>query len=263
MAAQTPTTMSRIGNNKSADHYPGGINDNSPALQRREKIGEEVSPEGTAERGRSNRELPPSLRDLCRLFRKPGVKTPDYSRRSLRDKATSAFTLIELIIVMALLLIVIGVAFPSLKNFFKGRTLDSEARRFLSLTRYGQSRAISEGVPMVLWIDVRERTYGLQAQAAYLPNDTKAIEYDLDEDLQIEVSTPPATALLIPRNGTAQAAGSLPAIRFTPDGFIGETSPETIQIREGQDRQNPAIWITQNATRLNYEIQSSQPDLRR
>src|SRR5262245_30883815 len=52
----------------------------------------------------------------------------------------SAFTLIELILVMAMLLIVLGVAFPSLKGFFQGRNIDSEARRFLSLTRYGQSR---------------------------------------------------------------------------------------------------------------------------
>jgi type IV fimbrial biogenesis protein FimT len=173
-------------------------------------------------------------------------------------KGSRAFTLIELLIVMALLLIVLGVTFPSLKNFFKGRTLDSEARRFLSLTRYGQSRAVSEGVPMVLWVDVRERTYGLQVQAGYLANDTKAIEYDLDDDLQIEVSTPPATAFPLPNNNTAQVAGNLPAIRFTPDGFIGETSPETIQIREGQDRENAAIWISQNANRLNYEIRASQ-----
>src|ERR1041385_1056727 len=102
-----------------------------------------------------------------------------------------AFTLIELMIVMALLLIVVSVAFPSLKNFFRGRNLDSEARRVLSLTRYAQSRAISEGVPMVLWIDARQRTYGLQAQTGYTVTDSKAIEYDLAEGLEIEVSAPP------------------------------------------------------------------------
>src|SRR5262249_55830850 len=162
-------------------------------------------------------------------------------------------------IVMAMLLIVVSVSFPSLKNFFHGRTLDSEARRFLSLTRYAQSRAVSEGVPMVLWIDARQRTYGLQAQSGYLPKDTKAIEYDLDEDLQIEASTPPASALLLLHSGSVQVAGNLPAIRFTPDGFIGETSPESVQIREAADRQSAAIWVTQNGNRLNYEIQSTQP----
>src|SRR6266581_7233742 len=118
------------------------------------------------------------------------LRTGNRRTRSNEPDRARAFTLIELILVMALLLIVIGVALPSLKRFFHGRNLDSEARRFLSLTRYGQSRAVSEGVPMVLWIDVRQRTYGLQAQSGYLPNDTKAIEYDLDKELRVEVQTP-------------------------------------------------------------------------
>jgi prepilin-type N-terminal cleavage/methylation domain-containing protein len=176
-----------------------------------------------------------------------------------------AFTLIELIIVMTLLLIVVGVGFPSLRNFFHGRTLDSEARRFLTLTRYAQSRAVSEGVPMVLWVDVRERTYGLQAQAGYLDTDGKAVEYELEEDLQMEVSTPlvrttTTTTMSNQRSSTTTATvGNLPAIRFTPDGFIGETSPETVQFREGADRDSSAIWITQAPNRLNYEISANPP----
>src|SRR6266699_3774640 len=110
------------------------------------------------------------------------------SRRNNRDatRRDSAFTLIELVLVMAMLMIVISVAFPSLKGFFRGRNLDSEARRFLSLTQYGQSRAVSEGVPMVLWIDARQKTYGLQAQTGYADNDTNAVQFTLDRDLQVE-----------------------------------------------------------------------------
>ncbi len=72
------------------------------------------------------------------------LQTGNRRTRSNEPDRARAFTLIELILVMALLLIVIGVALPSLKRFFHGRNLDSEARRFLSLTRYGQSRAVSE-----------------------------------------------------------------------------------------------------------------------
>jgi len=161
-------------------------------------------------------------------------------------------------IVMALLLIVIGISFPSLQHFFHGRNLDSEARRFLSLIRYGQSSAVSEGVPTVLWVDAKQRTYGLQAQSGYLPNDTKAIEYELEDDLQIEVSAPPITTVTPTRVLVGQTPGNLPAIRFTPDGFISETSPGKVEIREGLDRQASSIWITQNGNRLNYEIQTSQ-----
>jgi Tfp pilus assembly protein FimT len=165
--------------------------------------------------------------------------------------------LIELILVMALLLIVVGVSAPSLKGFFRGRTLDSEARRFLSLTRYAQSRAVSEGVPMTLWVDAKERTYGLQAQAGYLEDDQKAIEYDLDDGLDVEVSAPLATANLTAQKRTALLAGNLPAIRFSPDGFIDVTSPETVQFREGAQN---SVWITQSPNRVNYEITSNPPD---
>src|SRR5437016_14129570 len=76
----------------------------------------------------------------------------------------AAFTLIELILVMAMLLIVLAVAAPSLSKFFRGRTLDSEARRFVSLTRYGQSRAVSDGVPSGFWIDPNQGSHGLEQE---------------------------------------------------------------------------------------------------
>src|ERR1043166_3717524 len=63
----------------------------------------------------------------------------------LHHATQRAFTLIELIVVMTLLVAVISIALPSLGGFFRGRTLDSEARRMLALTRQGQSRAVAEG----------------------------------------------------------------------------------------------------------------------
>src|SRR5947207_1265489 len=73
-----------------------------------------------------------------------------------------AFTLIELIVVMTLLAFVIAIALPKLSSFFRGRALDSEARRLLSLCHQGQSRAAAEGVPVVLWVDTVNRKYGLE-----------------------------------------------------------------------------------------------------
>jgi len=168
-----------------------------------------------------------------------------------------AFTLIELIIVMALLAIVISVGMPSLKNFFHGRTLDSEARRLLTLTRHGQSRAVSEGIPMVLWVDAQEKSYGVQAQAGYLDEDKHSNQYDLGEGLEIEASAPPLTSVTstgTQANRAAQKAGELPMIRFTPDGFIADTSPEHIEIR---DSGGSALWIARSGNRLNYEIQTA------
>lgn len=183
---------------------------------------------------------------------------PGSSTRS-RVARLRAFTLIELIIVMALLLVVMGISFPSLKNFFKGRALDSEARRFLSLTRYAQSRAVAEGLPMTLWIDAQERTYGLQAQAGYVDLDRKAVEYDLDEDLTVEVSAPPAGNVLSQQKRTAIQNVNLPAIRINAEGYLEDTSPETIVFRQAAFGEEQALWIIQAGNRLNYEISDSPP----
>src|SRR5437899_9787950 len=88
-----------------------------------------------------------------------------------------AFTLIELILVMALLGIVLAVSAPALSNFFRGRTIESEARRFMALTHYAQSRAVSEGIPMSLCIDTRRGIYGLRQATGYTEVDNKAREF--------------------------------------------------------------------------------------
>ena len=167
---------------------------------------------------------------------------------------TRAFTLIELLLVMSVLLIVLAVSFPSLRGFFRGRNLDSEARRFLSLTRYAQNRAVSEGYPMVLWVDANRGTYGMQAQTGYLDEDDKSVEYKLDETLKFEITRPMlARTSATQRNGTAAVAGNLPAIRFTPDGFFTDSSPEQIVIR--QDDKDEVVFA-KSENRLSYEIQT-------
>jgi len=177
-----------------------------------------------------------------------------------------AFTLIELILVMALLSIVISLSAPSLARFFRGRGLDSEARRFLALTRYGQSRAASEGVPMRLWIDGAQRTYGLEAERSYIEEDSKAVGFELSSNLLVEVEQPVITLLSSQSRQArlaAQVTDTRPTIRFTPDGFISETSPERIVIRQVREGEEDAVLIGLSRTRLNYEIQTNQPPLLR
>ena len=189
------------------------------------------------------------------------LPTGNNRTRNSERRHAQAFTLIELTLVMALLLIVFGVALPSLKGFFRGRSLDSEARRFLSLTRYGQSRAVSEGVPMVLWIDTRRGAYGLQQQAGYTDGDSNAVAFALKEDLRIEVQMPAAAPAMGRLNQTVAGVGNVPMIRFTPDEFIGENSPARIGFRQGV---NDAVWVVENTNRLKYEMQANyRPNPRR
>ncbi len=94
--------------------------------------------------------------------------------------------MIELILVMALLAITASIVAPALGSFFRGRTLDSEARRLLALTRHGRERAISEGIPMLLWIDSQHWEYGLEAEPGFSDHDSKATALNFDGSLRIE-----------------------------------------------------------------------------
>jgi Tfp pilus assembly protein FimT len=169
---------------------------------------------------------------------------------------------------MAMLLIVLSLTAPSLSVFFRGRVLDSEARRFMTLTRYGQSRAVSEGVPMVLWINAQQKRYGLEAEFTSAAYDSKSVDYPMSEDLEIEVEAGQAqlqTQVQSPFEQTpAMAARNRSQIRFTPDGFISDSSPRSVRLRNAPRdgtiaAASDTLWISQTRNRLSYEVQSTQP----
>lgn len=168
------------------------------------------------------------------------------SRRKT-DRVKSAFTLIELILVMTILIVVVAMSGSSLTSFFKGRALDAEGQRFLALTRHAQDRAVSEGRPMSLWIDAKQRKYGLEIAPGFAELDAKADEFELGRDLKIEVRNSPLGA--IPQTGNEVT------LRFNPDGFLNEATPETIVIKE---KAGESVLIVPARNRLNYEITTNQ-----
>jgi type II secretion system protein H len=153
------------------------------------------------------------------------------------------FTLIELILVLALLVIITSLAVPSMARFIRGRALDSEARRLLSLMHAGQSRAVSEGAPMVLWVDEKGGAYGLEAETSGQNGDAKAEDLTVDSTLAISVQNLATGAQVTFKN--------LPAIKFLPDGLVDEDSPRTLQL---VDADGFARQLALNRMRSGYEI---------
>ena len=159
------------------------------------------------------------------------------------------FTLIELILVLALLVIITSLAAPAMSNFIRGRAMGSETRRMLALMHAGQDRAVSEGMPMVLWVDEKQGTYGLQQETTGSHGDPKAENLSLDSTLQIAVL----------KAGTTGASGAgtfnnLPAIRFMPDGTVDENSPGMLKIT---DSAGFSLWLVESANRTGYEIRDT------
>src|SRR5438445_12373203 len=124
----------------------------------------------------------PTQGSLALLRKADGGRATLGWRTQSRWDCKRAFTLMELILVMTVLAIAVSITAPALSSFFRGRTLDSEARRFLSLTRHGQSRAVAEGIPMELWVDAVHQTYGLEAEPTFEPSDSKAVNIQMDSD---------------------------------------------------------------------------------
>ena len=162
-----------------------------------------------------------------------------------RRRRISAFTLIELILVLALLVIITSIAVPAMAKFIRGRALDSEARRLMSLMHAAQSRAVSEGSPVMLWLDDKTGTYGMAAETSGQNGDAKAEELTVDSTLRL--------AVLNIGTGAQTTFNTLPAIKFLADGTIDETSPQTLQL---VDVDGFGRLFTENRTRTGYEVGS-------
>jgi len=203
-------------------------------------------------KGRHISQASPATDDASRF-------APHASRLTPHD---DAFTLIELILVMTILAIAVSFTAPALANFFRGRSLDYEARRLLALTRQGQTRAVSEGLPMELWFDTSKSTYGLEAEPSYEAVDSKAVDFAFDSQLQIEFSNQNTGAHFgslgmassaNSANSTASNHPNVPKIRFLPDGSIADGSPQSVHLT---GRDGASMWLMLSRNRLNYEIRT-------
>ncbi len=224
----------------------------------------------------------------------PAGSEPHPDRRQVFVAVRSAgFTLIELILVMAILAAVLAVSSPALGRFFRGRNLDSEAYRLLSLTRFAQERAVTEGIPMILWLDINARRYGLMADPTWslapsgsragtiatmavgnantsrsvLQDDARACEFGIAEDVEFEVQT----AINVRPQGTLDIRetpiATRPILRFQPDGFLPNSGPDWIEVRsrttDTSASDNFRLWIAPGVNRQAYEIWTNQPPIER
>ncbi len=161
-----------------------------------------------------------------------------------RQNHERGFTLIELVLVMALLVVAVSVTAPVLSRFFRGRTLDSEARRLLSLTRAGQSRAVSEGAPALLWIDSSQQAYGLELENASRAGDPRAEDFTVADGVQVDaVNAAPISV----------GGRKLPAVRFLPDGTIDDASPSTLRLAAAD---GTILWLVEETNHMTYAIQT-------
>ena len=167
-----------------------------------------------------------------------------------------------MVIVLTIMVIAVGIAAPSFSAFMYGHNVDNEAQRFLSLTRYGASRAITEGLPVDLGIIQKQGKYWLAAAGGYTETHTNLAGFNLDSSVQMGVipafSSVPTTISNVWTPSIILRGSGVPVIRFQPDGFISDTSPQTIKFRQptGNDVET---WVVETPDHRSYDLSPGHP----
>ena len=145
----------------------------------------------------------------------------------------------ELIIVMALLALITALAAPSLARSLRQRKVNEEATRFLALTEYARDEAVSQGVPMVVWVDPKGQSFGVETKAGFEGDESRNREFTLNPDVSFHIDK------------IALSGGVAHAVEFAPDGAPDVSSVESVEMT---DRFDSAVSIVRTNDRRSYEI---------
>ena len=156
-----------------------------------------------------------------------------------------AFTLVELILVMALLCVILGIAVPSLSRSMRQRNLIQEGTRLLGMTEYARDEAVSRGVPMAFWIDAGAGRFGVRAMPGYEDAGARSKEFALIDGVHFDAEKTPLAA-----------AGEADAAEFLPDGTLDPSSQTALRI---EDQSKSGVEIEQMKDGSGYEIVKDTP----
>ncbi len=173
--------------------------------------------------------------------------TSPTGRQRTGDGWQGAFTLLELITVLALLTVVFTVSAPSLGQFFKSRSLVEEARRMLALTEHVRREAISTGAPMQLLFDMNRGVLYVEREDGYQPGQlgNRTVQttrpYWINEKHEVIFET------------GEPIEQDLYAVTFLPDGSLLETSPTSWRLQNRENREE-FYRVAKLQGQLRYEL---------
>jgi prepilin-type N-terminal cleavage/methylation domain-containing protein len=180
------------------------------------------------------------------------------SRRPSHRRDYQAFTLIELIIVMVVLAVLLALVAPSLTSSFRGRNLEQAGAQVLAVTEYGRDEAISQGVPVDVWINPANGQFGIAVKAGFPGDPARLKHYALQPELRFDAAASPGGA------GTATASNGgiatppvatgqgVTVAEFQADGTLDSSSNPTIRILGNA---HSAVALTETSDGYGYELQ--------
>ena len=155
-----------------------------------------------------------------------------------------AFTLLELVLVLAILAIIAGLAAPSLRGFATGRKAVNTATQLVTLTHWAHSQAKADGITYLLNLNTTANTFWLTTQDAAVAANSQRIQSDMGQLFHL-----PEGVRLESDAATDPTANGVSIIHFFPNG---RTDPATICLRDASD----TIEITAPSATENFRISS-------
>ena len=159
-------------------------------------------------------------------------------QKSEPTRIPAGFTLVELIVVMTLLAIMAAFSAPVMSRSIRARNLNGEAARFIAATEYGRDEAVSQGVPMTVWINPATQRFGVEPRAGFAGIESRKREFAVNADIHFEMEN--------------AAAGMVQAVEFAPDGVPTVASVETVRL---VDRFESQVIVVRTKDGWGYEIQ--------
>jgi Tfp pilus assembly protein FimT len=150
----------------------------------------------------------------------------------------------ELIIVMAILTVLLALAAPSLSSSLRAHNLEQAGAQLLALTEYGRDEAISQSVPMDVWLNPANGQYGVNPKAGFPGDPARNKQYTLNPDLQFDGT------------GSTTLGQVQNLAEFEPDGTLDPSSLPTIRI---VDRSKAGVSMIETPDGYGYELQKATP----
>ncbi|MGD0388771.1 MAG: prepilin-type N-terminal cleavage/methylation domain-containing protein [Tepidisphaeraceae bacterium] len=145
----------------------------------------------------------------------------------------SAFTLLELILVMLIITIIAGILAPSLGRFTAGQAVNNFGRQIVGLSQYARAQSISEARVCYLNFD---------AAKVYLTLDSPGAKGNQLVNVGAPLSVPVPTGIRMQVVQNAQAAQPVMLLPW-PANFQAQAHPQPNQLLDGTAVGAGSIWV--------------------
>lgn len=154
-------------------------------------------------------------------------------RRNFNEGGKHAFTLIEIVVVLAIVSIVLGMSFPFFARFAKGSKLKNAATNISTVLRTARSYAITKRKNYLVIINDKA-TPDLYYAVKIYQNDDGTVDrwHKLPQGIIIESTTFNSTEI-VPFPHDSDAEDTKTVVKFKPTG--GTTASGSIYIKDNED----------------------------